>query len=265
MRIEPNISVLKITNSKSQVPNKFQISNIKEEDLPKYKVEVKNINSFRFAKRSIDFEVARHIELLEKGETPKQETRGWSESRKATISQRSKEEAADYRYFPEPDIPPMKFTDEEIENIRKQIGRLPQEIEDQLMKEYNIKMEYAKLLAVDEKLNAYIAEAIKEGKAQDVFADAILNVVINKKVNISEITPKEIINQIKTAQQSKVSDEGELSKWVDEAIAALPKVVEDYKSGKQAASGSIIGKVMQLSKGKADAKQVGELIRNKLS
>ncbi len=265
MRIEPNISVLKIPNSKSQNPNKSQISNLKESELPKYKVEVKNINSFRFAKKSIDFEVSRHIELLEKGETPKQETRGWSESAKGTISQRSKEEAADYRYFPEPDIPPMEFTKEYIEEIRKTLPLLPSQIAENLVKEHGIKKEYAKLLAEDASMFGYFEESRSQGMKESIDVNTIASFIINKKVDIEKVTPEQFIKDLKSKQSSKVSDEGELSKWVDQALEDLPQAVSDYKSGKQAAIGSLIGKVMQLSKGKADAKRVGELIRKKLA
>lgn len=257
MRIEPNISVtkLRITNYESKIEDK---------DLPKYKVEVKNINSFRFAKRSIDFEVSRHIELLEKGETPKQETRGWSESQKATVSQRSKEEAADYRYFPEPDIPPMKFTDEEIENIRKQLPILPTQVAEELISKYEIKKEYSELLSKDLVLLEYFKKTIQQSSNETIKPDTIASLIINKKVDVTKISPEQLVKNIKSQQSSKVSDEGELSKWVDQAIVDVPQAVADFKSGKQAAIGSIIGKVMQLSKGKADAKQLRELIRKKL-
>lgn len=261
MRIEPNISVAK-----------YQVSSIKykEEDLPKYKVEVKNINSFRFAKRSIDYEVARHVELLEKGETPEQETRGWSESKKATVSQRGKEGAADYRYFPEPDIPPMRFTEEEIERIRKLLPLLPAQVEEQLVAEYKIRKEYAHLLARDKTLLDFFKRSINQnlpaGKAGikgSIDTDTIASLIVNKKVDITKVRPEEFIKNLHAKQKSNVSDEGELTKWVDEAISQLPQAVSDFKSGKLAAIGVIIGKVMQLSKGKADAKQVGELIRKK--
>ena len=110
MRIEPNVSLIKL--------NLLQLKNVKRVPgnpkgsvkLPKYKVEVKNINSFRFVKDAIDYELERQIALLEKGITPKQETRGYDPDKKITFGQRSKEEAHDYRYFPEPDIPPMTFS-----------------------------------------------------------------------------------------------------------------------------------------------------------
>ena len=85
----------------------------------------KNINSFNFVKRAIDYEVKRHIELLEQGKTPPQETRGWDSDHNKTYSQRTKEAAHDYRYFPDPDIPPFEFSDEYIESIRKTLVELP--------------------------------------------------------------------------------------------------------------------------------------------
>jgi aspartyl-tRNA(Asn)/glutamyl-tRNA(Gln) amidotransferase subunit B len=256
MRLEPNISVAEL--------NSVNKMHIEEKDLPNYKVEVKNINSFRFAKKSIDFEVARHIELLEKGETPKQETRGWSESKKGTISQRSKEEAADYRYFPEPDIPPMKFTKEQVEKIRKQIPILPTQVSEDLVSQYSIKKEYAELLAKDSKLLQYFEESRDQGVKESIDTNIIANLIINRKVDISKVSPSEFIANLKSQKTSTVSDEKELKKWVEQAISELPQATSDFKSGKQGAIGALIGKVMQLSKGKADAKQVGDLIRKTL-
>src|SRR3989344_5026281 len=107
MRMEPNISLRKITNDELRITNKNQ-----KLELPNYKVEVKNINSFNFAKKAIDYELKRQAEILDSGKIPVQETRGYNDKKGITYSQRSKEEAHDYRYFPEPDIPPMEFGNE---------------------------------------------------------------------------------------------------------------------------------------------------------
>src|SRR6185503_9275104 len=109
MRCEPNISVRK--------PG--------ETTLPKYKVEVKNINSFKFAEAAINYEIPSQIELLEKGETPKQVTMGWNEKDNITVEQRSKEEANDYRYFPDPDLPVLHFTEEYLTHLRNSMPELP--------------------------------------------------------------------------------------------------------------------------------------------
>ena len=126
MRLEPNISLRPVG----------------QKELAKYKVEVKNINSFKFVEKAIEFEEKRHKELLDNGETPVQETRGWNEFKNKTVSQRSKEEAHDYRYFPEPDIPPIEFSENEVETIKSQIPELPEEktkryISDFLLTDYN--------------------------------------------------------------------------------------------------------------------------------
>ncbi|MFN7171148.1 MAG: Asp-tRNA(Asn)/Glu-tRNA(Gln) amidotransferase GatCAB subunit B, partial [Candidatus Omnitrophota bacterium] len=107
MRLEPNISI-KIKNQKSK---------IKMDQLPGYKVEIKNINSFRFVKQAIDYEIGRQVEILRQGKIPIQETRGFDDKKGITYSQRSKEYAHDYRYFPEPDIPPLVFSDEYLARI----------------------------------------------------------------------------------------------------------------------------------------------------
>ena len=116
MRLEANISVAKLINGKIN-------------GLPNYKVEIKNLNSFKFVEKSIAYEVDRQIEILEKGETPKQETRGFNPNNDSTYSQRGKEIAKDYRYFPEPDIPPFEFSENKLTEIKKRLTTPPWQIE----------------------------------------------------------------------------------------------------------------------------------------
>ena len=130
MRIEPNISLRESSKS----------------ELPHYKVEVKNINSFNFAKKAIEYEYIRQSAILDKGETPAQETRGYNEDKKITYSQRSKEEAQDYRYFPEPDIPPIELTDKEIEDIRSTLPELPAAKRERFIRDFGLKENDAILL-----------------------------------------------------------------------------------------------------------------------
>jgi aspartyl-tRNA(Asn)/glutamyl-tRNA(Gln) amidotransferase subunit B len=122
MRLEPNISVRK--------PG--------QQELPNYKVEVKNINSFRFAESAIEYEIARHIEMLKSGETPRQVTMGWNEKAGQTVEQRSKEESNDYRYFPDPDLPILHFTEEQLAMIRAAIPELPEAKRRRFKEEYGL-------------------------------------------------------------------------------------------------------------------------------
>ena len=149
MRMEPNISVGVVQSSKFKDQSSNQIQNSK---LPNYKVEVKNINSFNFVKRAIKYEVKRHIKILEKGEIPIQETRGWDSTKNITYSQRTKEDAHDYRYFPEPDIPPFEFSDEYVESIQKTIPELPQQKMDRYIKDFKLKESDAFILTRDKDL-----------------------------------------------------------------------------------------------------------------
>ena len=126
------------------------------------KVEVKNINSFKFAADAVDYEIKRQTEALERGEKIIQETRGWNEDKKMTVSQRSKEEAHDYRYFPEPDLPPMKFSEEYIEKIRSELPELPREKRARLIKEYGLPEDAATLIARDKTFAGYFEEVISE-------------------------------------------------------------------------------------------------------
>ena len=121
MRLEPNIS---LARSEEHVAGSQNVSGHPPpatRHLPPYKVEVKNINSFNFVSRAIDFEIRRQAEILDNGETPKQETRGFVEASSSTVSQRSKEDAADYRYFPDPDIPPIRWQESQISNLKSQM------------------------------------------------------------------------------------------------------------------------------------------------
>lgn len=149
MRCEPNISVRK--------PG--------EETLPKYKVEVKNINSFKFAEAAINYEVPRQIEMLEKGEMPQQVTMGWNEKLNQTVEQRSKEEANDYRYFPDPDLPVMHFTPEFLEDLRGRLPELPEAKRKRFTEEYGLPMADIENLISWKELNYYFEDVVSELKA----------------------------------------------------------------------------------------------------
>jgi len=250
MRLEPNISLrVQGTGDSGQ--------------LPKYKVEVKNINSFRFVNRAIEYEIKRQTEFLKKGETPVQETRGWNEDKNCTISQRSKEEAHDYRYFPEPDIPELIFDEKKIEEIKKTLPELP-DAKAKRFKDLGIKPKDAEILSESKKLAQFFEDVIKIGKEKNIDPTQIANFIINRKVNAEKILPEEIINEISSKSIGIISDEDELEKIAKEVIDENPKAVEDYKSGKQSAIQVLIGAVMRKTQGKADAGKVREILEELL-
>lgn len=133
-----------------------------EEKLSGTKVEVKNINSFRFVEKAIDYEIQRQTELLEKGEKIIQETRGFDSARNITVSQRKKESAHDYRYFPEPDIPPFNFSDSYIEELKLQLPELPEAKRKRMIEEYKLSAENADVIVGEKELADYFEETVSE-------------------------------------------------------------------------------------------------------
>jgi len=259
MRLEPNISVMKrLKDSKTQRLKK---------DLPQYKVEVKNINSFNFAKKAIDFEIERHITLLKSDEIPTQETRGWDEKKAVTYSQRSKEEAHDYRYFPEPDIPPVRWTGNQILNIKNQIAELPDKKKERFMQVYGLSDYDANILVETKEVAEYYEETVNQGlrtKNQKVTPKIIANWIINKKIDISNVSPEELIKTIAAKTQVAQVDQKELAIIVKKVIIANEKAVTDFKAGKKASLMFLVGQVMRELKGKGDANVIRKLIEKEI-
>ena len=157
MRVEVNISLREQPTTNNQQPTT---------DLGT-KVEIKNINSFKFAADAVDYETKRQAEILEKGEKIKQETRGWNEFKKETFSQRSKEEAHDYRYFPEPDLPPLNLSREMVEELRAKLPELPEIKRQRFLKEYRLEQDIIAILVREKPLADYFEEVVSELKQHD--------------------------------------------------------------------------------------------------
>ncbi len=247
MRLEPNISVSLSPGSK---------------DLPKYKVEVKNINSFSFVEKAINFEIQRQLELLQKGQTPLQETRGWDENKQKTVTQRVKEEANDYRYFPEPDIPPIRWKESEIDKLRQSLPELPNEKFKRFVKEYNLSEYDAEILTREILLAKYFEEAAKLDK--NITPKQIANHIINKKININDILPAKLIEEILSTAKVEEVSEVELRKIIKEVLTKNPKISESYKKGNENVIQFAIGQVMYILKKKIDTKILRELILEEL-
>lgn len=249
MRIEPNVSLRKKG----------------EKSLPKYKVELKNINSFRFAEKAINYEINRQSEILDKGEIPIQETRGWDENINQTVSQRSKEEAHDYRYFPEPDIPPFEFTAKYIQELKASLPELIDEKLARYTKEYSLSFYDAKILSRDRKIAEFFDEAVKVGKGHNVKPKQIANIIINKKPNLDTILPAELVKGIVTNLQTISTPSEEIDKIIEDIIAKNQKAVADYKAGKENSLMFLLGQVMRKLAGKIDAQTAKSKLLEKIN
>ncbi len=239
MRLEPNISLKK-----------------DGEGLPNYKVEVKNINSFNFVGKAIEFEIKRQKEILEKGETPAQETRGFVEKNNSTVSQRIKEEASDYRYFPEPDIPPLRWDKSYLEKLNESIPELPSQKMERFVKEYDLSDQNAEILTRSIELASYFENAVKEGSSGGTEPLRIGNYLINKKPNINDLSPSDLIKEINESGKIEEVDESKLEEIINRVLADNSKAVEDYKSGKENAIMFLVGQVMRDYKARIDTNKI---------
>lgn len=267
------------------------------------KIEVKNMNSIRNVQRAIEFEVKRQIDALENGETLSQETRTFDAVNGKTIGMRSKENAHDYRYFPEPDLQPIQVTSEYIEEVRKTLPPLPAELVKKYTTEYSLP-EYDALIITELKSTAiYFEEIIKHTKNYKAASNWIMGEIksyLNENaLDISEfiLKPEQIAEIIDLIDSNKIShtaaaqtvfpeliknpnqpalkiaesknliqesNTGLLEQWVEEAIAKYPDKVIEYKNGKKGLTGLFMGEVMKISKGKADPKLTSKLLNEAL-
>ena len=210
-------------------------------------------------KNALNVEVERQTQALDKGETLTQETRGYNEDKKITFSQRSKEEAHDYRYFPEPDIPPIRFSKQQLDLVKNSVPELPESKKENLIK-YNVKVTDASIIASNPTASDLAFGTIQ--LAPNAGA-TIGSMIVNKKITITS-TPEEFYKLLKE-KENVITDDSQLNTWVEKAIQDNPKVAEDVRSGKMQAMGVLIGAVMKYSKGKGDAKKISESLRKKLT
>lgn len=265
------------------------------------KTEIKNINSFKGVERAIEYEAMRQAELLEDGGKVVQETRTWDEKEGVTKSMRTKEEANDYRYFPEPDLVPFTVSDEYIENIRKSLPELPDARKERYMKEFGLSSEDAVFMTNDKATADYFEAAVDAGAdpkacvnwlmgefASQLSTDGIeiakapvsaenlaaLLKLISKGTISGKIAKKVFATMwkeggnpeeiVKAQGLVQISDTAELSKLVDEVVGKNPKAVEDFKAGKKKAVGALVGQIMKATKGKANPRVINKLLNKKL-
>lgn len=266
------------------------------------RTELKNLNSLKAIARAIEIEIERQEELLDNGEPVVQETRRFNEAVGETVAMRSKEDAHDYRYFPDPDIPPIIFTEEELEEIRNSIPELPEQRVKRLVEEYGIKQADADLIVGDKRICDFFDEACTAYDNPKAIANYI-NVELNRRINLGEVdmdnrkfSGTEFAHLVEFMQTDKISqanaktvlremienggepkdiadkmdlwikeDNDLLAKTIDEIIANNPKPVEQYKSGDQKVFGFFMGQANKALKGAASPKAIQEYLRKKLS
>ena len=285
LRCEANVSVRRIGDDKFGT-----------------KVELKNLNSVRFMHRAIEFEINRQIGVLEAGGQLQQETRLWDERAGETRVMRSKEEAHDYRYFPEPDLPPLIVSDEFVEQVRAAMPELPEARRRRFMEQYGLSFSDASQLTSERSLADYFekaaaasgnprtaanwirSELLRELESAGLLAQAsplppeelgaLVRLIAEEKISGKQ-GKDVLVEMFKTGKGAAViieeqglvqlSDSSEIDALIDTVIGAHQQQLESYRSGKESLFGFFVGQVMKASKGKANPKVVNERLQKKLS
>ncbi|MGB8260481.1 MAG: Asp-tRNA(Asn)/Glu-tRNA(Gln) amidotransferase subunit GatB [Terracidiphilus sp.] len=265
------------------------------------KTEIKNVNSFRFVRLALEYEIERQIEVLESGGRIVQETRLWNASEGRTYSMRSKEQAHDYRYFPEPDLPPLVVSPELLSETRKKLPELPEARRARMMAEYELSAKDAQTLTSTREFADRFEDAARTARSPRRVANVLLSEVggrlnaLDIELDQSPVTMAGIVRAADLLDEGKISskqmkglfdicfekgedfgpvyqrekpeqitDASAIEKLIDEVIAANPKQVEQYKAGKKTMAGFFVGQAMKASKGQANPALLNELVTKKL-
>jgi aspartyl-tRNA(Asn)/glutamyl-tRNA(Gln) amidotransferase subunit B len=265
------------------------------------KTEIKNMNSFKFIEKALDYEIKRQINVLKDGGKIIQETRLWNSERGVTESMRSKEEAHDYRYFPEPDLVPIEVDSSWIEQIKTQIVELPDSRQQRFINQYGLPEYDADLLTSERAMAEWFEQAVKFGADPKTASNWMMGELTkllneeNKQIEECGLKPEDLVGLLdlinkgiisgkiaktvfeemyKTGKNPdtivkekglvQVSDESEIEKAVDEALAKNPDEVERFRAGEEKLIGFFVGQIMKATKGKANPKIVNELLKKKL-
>ena len=266
------------------------------------KTEIKNINSFRFVEKALEYEIKRQIKVLSEGGSIVQETRLWDSEKGVTFSMRSKEEAHDYRYFPEPDLVPLVVEDKWIDEIRETMPELPDEKLRRYTEELGLPEYDAQLLTEERAIAEWFEEAVELGAQPKEISNWMMTELLkllnenNMEIIDCKVRPGHLVKIIELIDKGQISrnigkkvfsdvfetgkdpeeivkekglvqisDTSELEQMVEEVLKNNPKEVERYRNGEQKLLGFFVGQVMKASRGKANPKAVNELLRKKLS
>ncbi len=253
------------------------------------KAEVKNLNSFRFLEKALDHEIERQIEIVGSGARVVQETRLWDPAAGHTVSMRSKEEAHDYRYFPEPDLPPLTVDAARVERIRAGMPELPEARRRRFVDRYALPEYDAAQLTQSREVSDYFEAAVAAGALPKVAGNWIINIAgsslpIERLTGLLALVEKNVISGSiaktvfdtmiasgRTAEEivaaedlAQIDDEGQIARLVAEVLAKNASAVAQYRGGKSSAFGFLVGQVMKAAGGKANPKRVNELLKRVL-
>jgi aspartyl-tRNA(Asn)/glutamyl-tRNA(Gln) amidotransferase subunit B len=263
--------------------------------------EIKNMNSFRAVQRGLEYEVDRQTKLLDSGGRVVQETRRWDEAKGETYSMRSKEEANDYRYFPDPDLVPVMVDPTWVEKIRQSLPEMPDTRRKRYIADWGLPEYDADVLTVSKAMADFFESVVSQYHDVKAVSNWLMGDISRSlnangiEIHQSKLTPAHLIELLKLQDDGTISgkiaktvfeemfasgkmpsdivkekglvqitDEGAIAAIVDEVIASNPKSVEDFKGGKEKAIGFLVGQVMKLSKGKANPDMANKLLREKL-
>jgi aspartyl-tRNA(Asn)/glutamyl-tRNA(Gln) amidotransferase subunit B len=266
------------------------------------KTELKNMNSFKNVQKALEFEMRRQKIILERGEPVVQESRLWDAGRNVTLNMRSKEEAHDYRYFPDPDLVPVVVSGDWIEEVRNSLPELPEAKRERFIRDYALPSYDAQVLTSSKSLAAYFEAALKEFTQPKALSNWIMSELLrelnrdDREIEGCPVSPgnlAELLNLLdsgvisgkiakgvfekmyangKSARQIvedeglvQVSDESEIESAIDQALSENPKEVELFRAGKDKLLGFFVGQVMRKTKGKANPQLVNEILRKKLA
>lgn len=302
LRFEANISVREKSATKPTTEDLAGGNSAgKGKNILPPRVEIKNLNSFKIVMSAVKHEIERQSKQLEKEETVLQQTRLWDEKKQKTYPMRGKEEAQDYRYFPEPDLPLLHVSDEEIENIKNNLPELPEIRKERFIKEYDL-TEYDTDILISTKDTAdFFEECFKKFNKPKEIANWLIGPVMrhlnerNITITESNINPDYLASLLKLIEEGKinqntgknilaeifkegkppeqlvsekgltqVTNEDEISAAIDNILKENPDAVNDFKKGKAKAFGFLVGQVMRLTKGKANPQLVNKILKEKL-
>ena len=265
------------------------------------RTELKNLNSFKFVQKAIEYEVDRQTRILDQGESVKQETRLYDSDKGETFSMRSKEEAHDYRYFPDPDLVPIEISEAWIEEIRKTIPELPEQKRERFVNDYGIPEYDAGVLTSSKFLADYFEQCATQFSKAKIISNWIMGDLLrelkkdNRNIEESPVSPSALVELLKLIDSATISgniakgvfeemyqtqkpadrivdekglkqitDSSAIEKIVDEVIEANPSQVEELRGGKEKVLGFLVGQIMKASKGKANPGMANKLLKEKI-